>query len=134
MQLSAVPNCKSKASDITVFENRPKCRIFKNSPKWTIFGIFNEILAAQNVNVARFARNVEWDFFCDFQTLCKGRCSYPKKIFGITSIVWGFLSDMTSNLKQRLPSIFEVTDLIYDTCKWVLTKWSKIIQFYIVSQ
>ena len=21
----------------------------------------------QNVNVARFARNVEWDFFCDFQ-------------------------------------------------------------------
>ena len=22
----------------------------------------------QNVNVARFARNVEWDFFCDFQT------------------------------------------------------------------
>ena len=24
----------------------------------------------QNVNVARFARNVEWDFFCDFPTLC----------------------------------------------------------------
>ena len=23
-----------------------------------------------NVNLARFARNVEWDFFCDFQTLC----------------------------------------------------------------
>ena len=23
----------------------------------------------QNVNVARFARNVEWDFFYDFQTL-----------------------------------------------------------------
>ena len=29
-----------------------------------IFCIFNG-----NVNVARFARNVEWDFFCDFQTL-----------------------------------------------------------------
>ena len=27
-------------------------------------------LSTQNVNVARFARNVEWDFFCDFQTLC----------------------------------------------------------------
>ena len=26
-------------------------------------------LSTQNVNVARFARNVEWDFFCDFQTL-----------------------------------------------------------------
>ena len=39
--------------------------------KWTIFGIFNELLSTQNVNVARFARNVEWDFFSDFQTPCK---------------------------------------------------------------
>ena len=28
-------------------------------------------MSTQNVNVARFARNVECDFFCDFQTLCK---------------------------------------------------------------
>ena len=35
----------------------------------TIFGIFSELLATQNVNVARFARNVECDFFSDFQTL-----------------------------------------------------------------
>ena len=55
----------------TVFENRPKCRIFKNSPKWTIFGIFNELLAAQNVNVARFARNVEWDLFMWFSNTVK---------------------------------------------------------------
>ena len=27
-------------------------------------------MSTQNVNVARFARNVEWDFFCDFQTPC----------------------------------------------------------------
>ena len=47
-----------------------KLQIFKNSPKWTIFGIFNELLSNQNVNVARFARNVEWDLFYDFQTLC----------------------------------------------------------------
>ena len=26
--------------------------------------------STQNVNVARFARNVKCDFFCDFQTLC----------------------------------------------------------------
>ena len=32
--------------------------------------IFNELLSTQNVNVARFARNVICDFFCDFQTLC----------------------------------------------------------------
>ena len=30
---------------------------FQNSPNWTIFGIFNELLTTQNVNVARFARN-----------------------------------------------------------------------------
>ena len=32
------------------------------------FGISNELLSTQNVNVARFARNVEWNFLCDFQT------------------------------------------------------------------
>ena len=39
----------------------------------TIFGLFNELLSTQNFNVARFARNVEWDFFCDFQTLCHSK-------------------------------------------------------------
>ena len=33
------------------------------------FGIFNEFLSPRNVNVARFARNVECDFLGDFQTL-----------------------------------------------------------------
>ena len=42
---------------------------FKNSPKWTIFAIFNYLLSTQNGNVARFARNVEFDFYGDFQTL-----------------------------------------------------------------
>ena len=31
-------------------------------------------MSTQNVNVARFARIVEWDFFCDFQTPCL--CTY----------------------------------------------------------
>ena len=35
----------------------------------TIFGILKQLLSTQNVNIARFARNVEWDFLCDFQTL-----------------------------------------------------------------
>ena len=47
-----------------------KLQVFKNSSKLTIFGIYNQLLATQNVNVARFARNVDWDFFCDFQTPC----------------------------------------------------------------
>ena len=29
---------------------------------------FDELLSTQDVNVDRFARNIEWDFFCDFQT------------------------------------------------------------------
>ena len=40
-----------------------KLQTFKNSPKWTIFCI----LSTQNVNVARFARNVECDFFVIFK-------------------------------------------------------------------
>ena len=44
---------------------------FQKLLKMTILGILNELLSTQYVNVARFARNIEWDFFCDFQTtLC----------------------------------------------------------------
>ena len=53
---------------VTLFDR--KLQVFKISPKLTLFGIFNELLSTQNVNVARFARNVECDFFRDFQTLC----------------------------------------------------------------
>ena len=54
---------------VTLFDR--KLQVFKNSLKWTILGTFNHLLSTQNVNVARFARNVEWDFFCDFQTPCE---------------------------------------------------------------
>ena len=40
-------------------ENCPKCRIW-------IFWLCH----IENVTVARFARHVEWDFFCDFPALC----------------------------------------------------------------
>ena len=52
---------------VTLFD----CKLlgFKNSSKWNIFGISQQLLTARYVNVARFARNVEWDFFCNFQTL-----------------------------------------------------------------
>ena len=71
------------------FENYLKCRFwilafftnfcpFKNdlssNTVWPSFS-FSETrqnwpFFVQNVNVARFARNIEWDFFYDFQTLC----------------------------------------------------------------
>ena len=51
----------SKNINVTVFENHPKCLIWIQIDP--IFGIFNEFMFTQNVNVARFARNVEWDFW-----------------------------------------------------------------------
>ena len=50
---------------VTLFEHN--VQVFKNSPKLTIFfgiffGIFIELLSTLNVNVARFARNVEIEF------------------------------------------------------------------------
>ena len=50
---------------VTLFDR--KLQVFKKSPNWTIFGIFNKLLSSQNVNVARFARNVDWDFFVIFK-------------------------------------------------------------------
>ena len=60
---------------------------FKNSPKLTIFGIFNELLSTQNVNVARFARNIECDFFGDFQTLWRRETLVPQQFSFRANIV-----------------------------------------------
>ena len=42
---------------VTLFDR--KLQYFKNLPRWIIFGILNQLLSTQNVNVARFARDVE---------------------------------------------------------------------------
>ena len=45
-----------------VFQFFPLNRLFqffKNSLKWTAFGIFNSLLSTQDVNLARFARSAE---------------------------------------------------------------------------
>ena len=63
---------------------------FKNSPTLTIFGIFNELLSTQNVNVACFARNDECDFLSDFQTLCS---PWSTMTWNITSV---FVAEPTS--------------------------------------
>ena len=49
----------------------PQASGFQKLAKIDIFWHFLlPLLSTQNVNVARSARNVECDFFCDFQTLC----------------------------------------------------------------
>ena len=63
---------------VTLFDC--KLQVFKSSPKLTIFDNFNELF----VNRARYARNVEWDFFCDFQTPCIQEIvakAYPTQFF-----------------------------------------------------
>ena len=52
---------------VTLFDR--KLQLFKNSPKWTLFGTFKQLLSTQNVNIAWLAMLNE-TFFCDFQTLC----------------------------------------------------------------
>ena len=47
----------------------PQASGFQKLAKMDFWRFFYEHLSTQNVNVARFARNVECDFFCDFQTL-----------------------------------------------------------------
>ena len=54
-----VKNAKIEKSNLdTVFENHQKCRIW-HFPLISVFWHFWELLSTQNVNVARFARNVE---------------------------------------------------------------------------
>ena len=64
----------------------PQASGFQKLAKLTSFGIFSELLCSQNVNVARFARNAEWDFlwfsntvfstqFVDEQQKC-----YPQRL------------------------------------------------------
>ena len=45
---------------VTLFDR--KLQVFKNWPKSTNFGIFNELLYIQSENEARFACNFECDF------------------------------------------------------------------------
>ena len=65
----------------------PQLQIFKNLPKLAIFGIFSKLLSTQNVNIARFARIVKWDFFCDFQTLCYGFSINLKDCFNCEIVI-----------------------------------------------
>ena len=53
---------------LTLFDH--KLQVSENSSNWSVFGNFYVLLSTQNINVARFARNVYWDFSFNFQTPC----------------------------------------------------------------
>ena len=54
-------------------------QVFKNSPKWNILVIFYLLFSTQNVNVARFVGNVEWDFWVIFKHREVEKILYFKK-------------------------------------------------------
>ena len=76
----------SKVTWCTLFENYPKCLIFNSaifhhfSMKSDLSGntVWPQASVYQNVNVARFARIVELDFLCDFQTPWSSSVSPPE--------------------------------------------------------
>ena len=63
---------------VTVFDRKLQ---LLNSPKLAIFGVFKQLLSTQNVNVARFARNVECDIFLWFSTnVCELKTSWSRGV------------------------------------------------------
>ena len=64
----------------------------------TTFGIFSTLLSTYNVNLARFARNVEWDFFSVIFSL------------GIETV-------MFCPLTAILGTIHKAQSLVFDTSK-----------------
>ena len=50
---------------VTLFDR--KLQVFKNSPKWTIFGIINQLLSTHSLTM------LNETFFCDFRTSCRLR-------------------------------------------------------------
>ena len=71
----------------------------------------------QNVNVARQARNVTWDFFCDFQTLCTQKEMVQKRVLSPSF-------QRKEELVTRQIGVFQVLELsgiqfptTFDLCK-----------------
>ena len=45
-------------------------------------------MSTQNENVARFAHTIDWDFFCDFQTLCVDVILFAETVLVFAIIAW----------------------------------------------
>ena len=66
--LASSINCCHTKTDLPGYTVWPKASGFQ---KFTIFGIFHQLLSTQNVNIARVARNFEWDFLSIFKTILR---------------------------------------------------------------
>ena len=90
------------------------------------FGTFNE-----NVNLARFARNVEWDFFCDFQTpwtflFCISETDFPisKPRMKGGKTRWGTICRWTRiSAREIKPNMAQDTSGSWRTSKRQTSRW-----------
>ena len=87
-------------------------------------------MSIQNVNIARFARNVECDFFGDFQTLwIKGTFFYmSQNLFVHTLSIQGW--EIVSHLKHSCEGTHHISSLYYKMCNVVSCKKVKVYQMH----
>ena len=79
---------------VTLFDR--KLQVFKNSPNWTIFGIFNKLLATHNVNVARLNETFSVIFRHSEQRRITKQVWWPLLIISILSVFWQITYDNSS--------------------------------------
>ena len=105
-----------------------KSLIFKNSPKWSIFGTFNNLLSTNNVNVARFARKMLNATFSVIFKHCGSKCE-KWSMFDcyLASNLAVLLQSVLNYLKIRWPEM-ELKGLTFRVCDTYL------IRFYDLSQ
>ena len=88
----------------------PQTSGFQKLAKSDHFGIFNQLLSTQNVNVSRFARNVEWDFFYDFQSC------FPPVLFIFEDRMSTFRSPFRKNIKwSEVPKCHTFSTVVSST-------------------
>ena len=118
---------------VTMFENQTKCRILIFQ-----FGIFHQFLTYLKWPIARFARTVEWDFFCNFQTSwtyydhndslwtqkssCLIECTRISRLFCFLEILLLALM-MASYAIQKRQSVNETWMLCYCLISLLFSSW-----------
>ena len=106
---------------VTLFDR--KIQVFKNSSK--LAQIFNKLFSIQNANKSRFARNVEWDFFFDFQTPYSVGCNF---IFA-NSFVKGDNAERVLVRRAKIDAIhggIAVGKLLMG-CNWLLSHMTTVV-------
>ena len=91
---------------VTLFDH--KLQFFPKLAKIDHFGIFNEFLSTQIVKVARFARNVKWDFFVIFK-----QCAISDRVYIMNEVTWESFQTIWFNKYFFRYFMFHFNELFY---------------------